>query len=292
MNKHPDVRDLYELLPYAGEHDGGGPLDEAPFEPADVQSDSGSEVEEMLNPTDNVMEFCNRLDEEGKLDVVHVMQYLNWGNHDTTEAESKLLQFMRAMFCGNGASIRTAQETLNFIHTIEGSSILLPKTLQLCWKSITNAHADLTRPTTMKVATYPVPPEIQALMTSPRDVITMQFLDPTEALVRLLVCSPLAADRRNVVFFPESSDVLDDWCHGARWHRIQETLAPGVAALTCSLFFDEINMDKKGFQTGEGAIIVAGFFRRQPRESTYAKLSLGTFSSVAFPKVLMQQIFM
>jgi hypothetical protein len=122
-------------------------------------------------------------------------------------------------------------------------------------------------------------------MTTPKAVVEMDFIDPTDALVRLVVCSPLATDSRNVCFFPEDSEIYDDFCNGARWHRVQKTLPPGTAALTCVLFFDEINQDKKGFITGEGAIIVGGFFRRQARESTYAKSSLGTFPTVSFPKV-------
>jgi len=121
-------------------------------------------------------------------------------------------------------------------------------------------------------------------MCAPESEVRFRFTDPTEALVRLLTCSPLAADPNNMAFFPEESDVLEDYCHGARLARIHAALPPGAAALTAILFFDELNQDQKGFSTSEGAIIVGGFFRKDARESTYAKTSIGAFPGVAFPR--------
>jgi hypothetical protein len=88
-----------------------------------------------------------------------------------------------------------------------------------------------------------------------------------------------------MAFFPERSEYYDDYCTGARMKRIHEALPAGTAALTGVFFFDEINQDKKGFATSEGCIIVGGFFRREVRESMYAKKSIATFPSVQFPKV-------
>jgi hypothetical protein len=65
--------------------------------------------------------------------------------------------------------------------------------------------------------------------------------------------------------------------------RVHEALPNGAAALTCAIFFDEINWDQKGFNTGDGATIVGGFFRAQIRKSTDAKVSFGTFPKVHFP---------
>ena len=41
---------------------------------------------------------------------------------------------------------------------------------------------------------YPVPPEIQALMTHPADTASFTFTDPVDALLRLLLLSPMGAD--------------------------------------------------------------------------------------------------
>ena len=133
--------------------------------------------------------------------------------------------------------------------------------------------------------TFPVPADVQTLMSTPENEIRFNFFDPTDMLVRLLACGPLGARAENCAFFPERSDVLFDFCHGARLQRIHDRTPRGAAVLTAVLFFDEINRDQKGFATGDGAIIVGGFFKQRVRESTYAKASLGTFPPVPFPKV-------
>jgi hypothetical protein len=117
------------------------------------------------------------------------------------------------------------------------------------------------------------------------DVVKFTFFDPTDILVRLLALSPLGAREENMAFFPEPSDVLHDFCHGARLRRMYETIPEGAAVLSAVIFFDEINRDAKGFASGDGAIVVAGYYRQRVRESTYAKASLGTFPQMAFPKV-------
>ena len=119
-------------------------------------------------------------------------------------------------------------------------------------------------------------------MTHPADSASFTFTDPVDALLRLLLLSPMGADARNLAFFPEDGP-LRDYCNGARMQRVHDALPQGAAALTCALFFDEINRDEKGFNTGDGAIIVGGFFRAQIRESTDAKVSFGTFPKVNFP---------
>jgi hypothetical protein len=105
--------------------------------------------------------------------------------------------------------------------------------------------------------------------------------DPVDALMRLLLVSPLGADARDLAFFPEEGP-LADYCNGDRLRRIHAALPPGSVAPTCTLFFDEINRDQKGFNSGDGGIVVGGFFRSQVRESTDAKVSFCTFPKVTF----------
>jgi hypothetical protein len=132
---------------------------------------------------------------------------------------------------------------------------------------------------------YPIPDDVQALMTTPSPSVTFSFLDPTSALVRLLLCSPLAADLDNMAFYPETDgNVYDDFCNGEKWARVQRALPVGAAALPAVLFFDELHQDEKGFASAEGIILVGGCFRRDARESTHAKLALGVFPPVDFPK--------
>jgi hypothetical protein len=153
---------------------------------------------------------------------------------------------------------------------------------------ITQAHEKMSGRLGRKTCTFPIPADIKALMNAPTDTVTFQFLDPTDVLARLLIMSPLAADPNNLSLFPRATDHYDDFADGERLHRIQAALPPGTAALTSIIFFDEINRDEKGFATGDGAIIVGGFFNKHARESSYAKASIGTFPTVSFPKVRMQ----
>jgi hypothetical protein len=148
------------------------------------------------------------------------------------------------------------------------------------------AHNRLAAPLVHCTSQFPVPANVKVLMSQPLDVITFDFYDPTDLLIRLLALGPLGARDENLALFPEDSNSLHDYCHGARMKRIHESMPRGSAALTAVIFFDEINRDQKGFSSGDGAIIVGGFFRQRVRESTYAKASLGTFPQVPFPKVL------
>ena len=147
------------------------------------------------------------------------------------------------------------------------------------------AHERLSGPMKRVTCTFVVPEEVKPLMCCPIANVTFTFYDPTDMMIRLLVLSPIGARAENLALFPEASNALHDFCHGARLRRIYETIPDGAAVLTAVLFFDEINRDAKGFASGDGAIVVGGFFRQRVRESTYAKASVGTFPQMSFPKV-------
>ena len=128
-----------------------------------------------------------------------------------------------------------------------------------------------------KEARLDVPPTVQALLVEPLATLTFRFLDPTYCLVRLLTAGPLSAVHENLFFGPERSLVYGDFAHGERLKRVYEALPNGTHALTCVLFLDGINRDKKGFNTADGAVIVCACFNKHARESSLAKASLGTF---------------
>ena len=143
----------------------------------------------------------------------------------------------------------------------------------------------MSGPLVRKTCVFSIPRDVQGMMGKPAPEVEFTFLDPTDVLARLLILSPLAADPVNLCLFPRNQSRYDDFIDGERLHRIQAALLKGAAALTSILFFDEINRDEKGFDTGDGVIIVGGFFGKHARESSYAKASLGTFPEVAFAKV-------
>ena len=117
-------------------------------------------------------------------------------------------------------------------------------------------------------------------MSRPVQSVTFKFIDPTDALVRLLLLSPLAANEANLSFYPKNGLYLRDFHDGERMRRIHEELPNGAVALTSALFFDEINLDQKGYLTGDGVVLMGGFFKKNARESLLAKYSLGTIPAI------------
>ena len=146
----------------------------------------------------------------------------------------------------------------------------------ICCSSF-QVHAALYGAPVWKEARLDVPLEVQRLLARPVQTLVFRFLDPIYCLIRLLTAGPLAAVRDNLFFGPEASLVYADFAHGDRLKRIYDTLPTDTHALTCVLFFDGINRDKKGFNTADGALLVGGFFKKFARESSMAKASLGTF---------------
>jgi hypothetical protein len=103
---------------------------------------------------------------------------------------------------------------------------------------------------TVRTAEFPVPREVQELMSVPTALLTFKFLDPVECLIRLLTVGPLSADMANLAFQPRPQHgFYEDFVDGDRVKRVYAALGPGLSALTSVLFFDSINRDKKGYYT-------------------------------------------
>ncbi len=115
-------------------------------------------------------------------------------------------------------------------------------------------------------------------MSRPIQSVTFKFIDPTDALVRLLLLSPLAANDENFSFYPKKGFYLADFHDGERMRRIHEELPKGAVALTSVLFFDEINLGQKGYRTGDGVVLMGGFFNKRQKkvclQSTLLRQSL------------------
>ncbi len=99
----------------------------------------------------------------------------------------------------------------------------------------------------MRHAEFPVPLDVQQLMSVPTALLTFKFLDPVECLIRLLTVGPLSADMANMALEPRlHHSYYEDFVDGERLKRVYAALGPGLSALTSVLFFDSINRDKKG----------------------------------------------
>ena len=107
----------------------------------------------------------------------------------------------------------------------------------------------------VRTAQFPVPMDVQELMSVPVPFLTFKFLDPVECLIRLLTTGPLAADMDNLAFKPRlQHGYYEDFVDGDRLKRIYAALQPGSFALTSVLFFDSINRDKKGSYYGQQSL--------------------------------------
>jgi len=121
-------------------------------------------------------------------------------------------------------------------------------------------------------------------MSKPTTALTFRFLDPVQCLSRLISQGPLSSDPDNIALYPEHNPYYDDFADGAKLHRIYKALPGGTAALTAILFFDSINRDAKGFSKGDGVILVGAFFKKHARESSLAKVSLGSLPPIHIAK--------
>ena len=100
---------------------------------------------------------------------------------------------------------------------------------------------------TVRTVEFPVPMDVQELMSVRTPFLTFKFLDPVECLIRLLTVGPLSANMDNLAFAPRRNyGFYEDFVDGERLKRIYDALRPGASALTSVLFFDAINRDKKG----------------------------------------------
>jgi len=49
---------------------------------------------------------------------------------------------------------------------------------------------------------FPVPPDVQKLMSTPTSTLTFKFMDPVQCLIRLLTVGPLSGCMDNMAFTP------------------------------------------------------------------------------------------
>ena len=109
---------------------------------------------------------------------------------------------------------------------------------------------------TVRTVEFPVPMDVQELMSVRTPFLTFKFLDPVECLIRLLTVGPLSANMDNLAFAPRRNYTFyEDFVDGERVKRIYDALRPGTSALTSVIFFDSINRDKKGTYCGMSFVV-------------------------------------
>ena len=233
---------------------------------------------------EDVHAWIEKVAQRGRLSPEHMLKYINWGPLPLTKQEEDVAEFLSTVCGGTGMSDTTMNKLLKLWNKKNGEGSL-PSSEETCWKIMAEAHSRMTAHLEPKTVTVAIPVEVQKLLYGPMETISWTFWNPCDLLIRLLTMGPLAAIPGAFALFPEESEVLDDFCHGDKMKRIFAALPRNTSCLSSILFFDEINRDQKGYETGDGAIVVGAFFNKEARNSTYAKASIGTFPKLPIPKV-------
>ncbi len=80
--------------------------------------------------------------------------------------------------------------------------------------------------TTVRTAEFPVPIDVQEMMSVPTALLTFKFLDPVECLIRLLTVGSLSAEMANMAFKPRlHHGFYEDFVDGERLKKVYA--APG-----------------------------------------------------------------
>jgi len=182
----------------------------------DGSSDEGDTADEGVT----VLDYHQALADAGTLDPLFMVRLTRPDKHVTPE-ERAVLRFLRATETGAGCSRRQVEALLHHARSLGGDGILLPKGYQKLWNCVETAHGRMMPPLTTKRISVPVPESVRSLLTQKIKEIHFNHLDPTEALVRMLVTGPLAADNKNLKIFPRARSAhLDDYCDGDRLRRL------------------------------------------------------------------------
>ena len=132
--------------------------------------------------------YFTELEDAGTLDVEFVMKFMDWGTFEPNRRVLETLKFLRAMCAKGGSSTIHANCVLRYCRSASTRlEYLLPKTVQTCWNLVDRTHQCMSAPVITIAQTTDIPVAIQDFMSEPQSTVTFEFVDPTEALIRLLL---------------------------------------------------------------------------------------------------------
>ena len=88
------------------------------------------------------------LSERGTLREDSLREYLYWPKRGLTHPEREVIIFLRSLECGQGASMRQTQSSLDYAHLCGGRAALLPRNAKTCWKIVTKVPTPFMHPNT------------------------------------------------------------------------------------------------------------------------------------------------
>ena len=86
------------------------------------------------------------LQERGTLRDDSIGEYLQWSKRAITHVEREVIVFLRSLECGQGASMRQTQSSLDYAHLCGGRAALLPRNAKTCWKIVTKVPTPVMHP--------------------------------------------------------------------------------------------------------------------------------------------------
>ena len=199
-------------------------------------------------------------------------------------AQLVTLKFLKTLETGDPMSLLRQQGLLKNAREMGGRALLMDPDIHKHWDWVATAHERLTQKRGRRTTSFPVPPEVQALLgAEPPEKIPFACEDVMLTLIRLLVLNPFN-DVDNIQLAYEESDYYDDYCTGERWKRVLEALLPGRYALFFTLFIDGLQQDKGGFVTAKGCVMTMANFRWYLRGASSCKAGICVFPDVDVPK--------
>jgi hypothetical protein len=283
LPKHAQARKAHELICMETD-DASDSVSEVEGDEVFIDNETDLAADEPYQDLQDVNDWIEGLAQRDTLSPEHMLKFMNWSPQPLTLIEENVAEFLGTVTSGTGMSNSKVNKLLKLWNKNSHHNSL-PQDQETCWNIVEEAHARMTASLVPQSVTVPIPPEVQRLLYEPLESVTWQFCNPCELLIRMLTMGPLAAMPSAFALFPVESEYLDDFCHGEKMKRIYDAIPRNTCALSSILFFDEINRDQKGYATGDGAIVVGGFFTKEARNSTYAKAAFGTFPKLQIPKV-------
>ena len=210
-------------------NDGAASHDDGNVEPDDEGDDDGNVVPDdegddngglgRVDVRPSIGAHMTVLDKQGSLDNEFVVRH-RAPRAALSEEERAVIRFLRATETGGGCSRRQVESLLQHARSLGPQGKLLPRGYNKLWKVVDEAHMRVMAPLRIVEVDIPVPVAVQKVLLRPVDYLRFSHVDPTDALVRLLVAGPLAKDPDNLRFRPRSGGRhYDDFCDGERMAR-------------------------------------------------------------------------
>ena len=191
-------------------------------EPGDMLCDDEREGNGDGGPVDtrpSIGAYMALLDQQGTLDSAHIVRH-RAPRRSISQEERAVIRFLRATETGGGCSRRQVESLLQHARSLGPKGEMLPRGYNKLWQIVDMAHERIMEPLRMVEVEIPIPVPVQKLLVRPVQYLKFRHVDPTSALLRMLVAGPLANDPGNLCFRPRHGGTYyDDFCDGERMAR-------------------------------------------------------------------------